>query len=225
MSGAFGTLRAVKRIKRLSEDHPWLGEASVRLDAAFNNPDLQSLNLFIEYLQTRANDDVRSTVADQHAHHLENYARADDTGAELRDAVVQLVESYAPMLVLFTEAAKEDRFDGMYEHVNKLLPLYFQPFHDPEKTLPEILRGMHTTMERYGFDYLLKFKFKEAFDAQDDFDGMQQLLINACRYHSVAMQQTLGLKGDAEVSRASDINREAQQDFFEGQMGLLSEMA
>lgn len=224
MLGAFGSLRAVKRINRLSEEHPWLGNASVRLDAAFNNPDLQPTNLFIEYLQTKASDTVRNTIAEQHANHLEAYATANDTAAALREAIVQLVESYAPLMVLFTKVTHKNNFQGMFENAKKLLPLYFKQFDDPDRIDSEILCEMSTKMQRHGFDFLLTFKFKEAFDGQDDPDAMEQLLISACRHHSVVMQQMLGQATEADVSRQRDISHETQQNFFEGQMGLLIDM-
>ena len=112
----------------------------------------------------------------------------------------------------------------MFENAIELLPLYFKQFDDPDRIDSEILREMSTKMQRHGFDFLLTFKFKEAFDGQDDPDAMEQLLISACRHHSVVMQRMLGLATETEVARQHDIKRETQQNFFEGQMGLLINM-
>ncbi len=215
MLGAFRSLHAVRRIKCLSVKHPWLGTASVRLDAAFNNPELRSINLFITYLQTRANNSIRNTIADQHACYLESYASADDTATALCEAIVQLVEAYAPLMVLFTKATQGRDYQGMFEHAEKLVPLYFKQFHDPERMNAEILSEMRTRMQRFSFDFLLTYKFKEVFDGHDDPDTMQQLLNSSCHHHCIAMLQHLGQATEADVTRQRKIKSETQQHFFE----------
>ena len=67
-------------------------------------------------------------------------------------------------MVLFTKATQGRDYQGMFEHAEKLVPLYFKQFYDPERMSTEILYEMRTRMQRFSFDFLLTYKFKEVFD-------------------------------------------------------------
>ena len=211
MFGTFGTLRAVKHLKRLSEAHPWLVEASVRLEAAFNNPDLQPVNGFIEFLQTRASEGTCQTVANQLADNLVIAAESKHPGIQLREQILQLLEAYSPLRVLFTRPEDSADYDGLHHRFAELLELEFAHFIDEERSLEEIHQEMFSKMMRMSFDILVTLKCLEVFEARSLEPEMDHLLARSAKHQAASLKLSLGASDQAELEtvKAEDLSTQA----------------
>jgi len=204
----------ISDLRKRYDGQPWVEHITSYLSALFNDRTYQKNSMFIEYIQEKASEEVRSTITSQFCAQIYKIASSENPESDIRKWMVRLADEYAPLKVLTGKNSKNGlvyNYTGLIDNADKIISIYYTNVLDNQKTFKNAFETLQTRMLRIELD------LEVANELLNNFSGgshnKRNLIESACHHHCLRMLEKIE---DVPTSKLADSLElyEQQQDMF-----------